>query len=103
MERSLVPSSSGLPPPSREEVRAKLAALLSGDVTRDEATEWAWQWVAADEPGVSDKPTWTALNQLAGADAISLDRPFLFLEADFQSWLDELDSSGELGAGETPG
>jgi len=78
------------PAPSRAEVEARLRELISGALGRDEATAWAMQWIAAATPGVDDPVVWRALGNLAGADAVSIDRPFLFEEIDFQAWLAEL-------------
>ena len=77
-------------PPSRADVEAELLRLIDGRTTRDEATAWAMQWVAASDPGVDDEVVWNALNNLAGADAVSTDGPYLFQEIDFRAWLDEL-------------
>ena len=71
-------------------MEARLLALIEGHLSRDDATGWAMQWVAADRPGVDDDVVWKALNELAGADAVSTDRPYLFEEVDFRAWLDEL-------------
>ena len=49
------------------------------------------QWIAAaDATGGDDPVIWRALNNLAGADAPSTDRPFLYEEVDFRAWLAEL-------------
>ena len=79
-----------LPAPSRAEVEARLLELISGELGRDEATAWALQWIAAATPGVDDPVVWRALDNLAGADAVSTDRPFLFDDVDFRAWLEEL-------------
>lgn len=76
--------------PSRADVETKLQGLIEGRVTRDDATAWAMQWVAAPDSGVDDPIVWNALNNLSGADAPSTDRPYLFTEIDFRAWLDEL-------------
>jgi hypothetical protein len=67
-----------------------LRELISGELGRDEAAAWAMPWVAAATPAVDDPVVWRALNNLAGADAVSTDRPFLFEEVDFRAWLAEL-------------
>lgn len=81
---------NALTPPSRADVEAQLLGLIDGRITRDDATAWAMQWVAASDPEVDDQVVWEALNSLAGADAVSTDRPYLFQEIDFQAWLDDL-------------
>lgn len=73
-------------------MEAKLLALIDGTENRQEVAAWAMQWVDADDPGVEDPAVWEALGNLAGADAISTDRPYLFEVVDFQAWLDELRS-----------
>lgn len=78
------------PSPSRAEVEARLLDLISGRLGREEATAWAMQWVAASDPGVDDEVVWSGLNNLAGADAPSTDRPFLYEDVDFRAWLAEL-------------
>jgi len=78
------------PAPSRAEVEARLRELISGELGRDEATAWAMHWIAAATPGVDDPVVWRALDNLAGADAVSTDRQFLFEEVDFRAWLEEL-------------
>ena len=78
------------PAPSRAEVEARMRELISGALSRDEATAWAMQWIAAATPAVVDPVVWRALDNLAGADAVSTDRPFLFEEVDFRAWLEEL-------------
>ena len=78
------------PAPSRSEAEARILGLISGGVSRDAATAWATQWIAAGDPGVDDPVVWRALQNLSGADAVSTDRPFLFEEVDFRAWLEEL-------------
>lgn len=72
-------------------MRRLLIGLLSGTGSRDEAAAWAWQWVAAGDPGVDDPVVWQALNALAGAASPSTDRAYLYERADFEAWLAEFD------------
>lgn len=78
------------PPPTRQEVEAKLSKLLSGNASREEVAEWAAKWVRMPAPNVEDRLVWKALTRLSGADMISTDRPYLYDENDFTSWLKEL-------------
>lgn len=79
---------SSLRAPTRDEVKAKLAKLISGHLSRDEVASWASQWVSAREPSVDDPAVWSALKSLSAADMISLDRPYLYNEIDFKAWLE---------------
>jgi hypothetical protein len=76
--------------PSRVEVETRLLDLIAGRIGRDEATNWAMQWIGSSDPDIDDEVVWRALNNLAGADAPSTDRQFLFDQPDFQAWLEEL-------------
>ena len=43
--------------------------LIARRMSRDDATGWAMQWVAAASSDVRDPVVWSALNNLSGADA----------------------------------
>lgn len=79
--------------PSREETASKLRQLIEGAITRQEASEWAMQWVAASDPNVQDERVWDALLALGGCDGPSTDRPYLYGVEDFKIWLHELNQS----------
>ena len=76
--------------PSRTEVAHRLQGLAEGVFSRGEVASWAKQWVLADDPQVSDRAVWRALQSMSGADLISTDRPFLYGPEDFRAWLQEL-------------
>lgn len=78
-------------PPSRTDVEDHLLDLISGDISRKEASDWARQWVITD--GAEIEPQiWEALRRLIAADMPSTDRPFLYERIDFQAWLADLRS-----------
>jgi hypothetical protein len=59
--------SSVPPPPSREQVEERFAALLDGGQSRDEVDRWAAQWVGAPDGGrVEDAVVWWALTLICG-------------------------------------
>jgi hypothetical protein len=80
------------PPPTRDDVAGVIRGLITGDTSRADASAWAFQWVAADSR-VDDPVVWKALNYLAGADAPTTDRPWLFEEIDFRAWLEDVTGS----------
>jgi hypothetical protein len=79
-------------PPSRADVRDWLNALLSGAVTRNEASAFAWYWFEKD--GIDDPIVWTAISDLLGAQTPTIDREWLYGESDFRSWLDRVEAAG---------
>lgn len=81
---------SGAQLPSRDEVASKLRALVAETAPRDEVASWASTWVSRDPSRIDDQPTWEALKNLAMADLVSLDRPYLYGREDFETWLAEL-------------
>jgi hypothetical protein len=54
------------------------------------------QWVAADEPSISDRAVWSALMHLAGADLRAGPTEYLHGEGDIHAWIDELGGGGVL-------
>jgi len=82
--------------PPREEVLEKL--LATGAMTREQASQWAVQWLTADdepdnEVRVTDVPAWHALMSLGGADLQGGNRPYLYNARDFRSWAEELNDA----------
>jgi hypothetical protein len=92
--------STHTPPfPSRSTVIQRLSALAEGSLTREEAAAWAQHWLIADlEPRmmkVSDLAAWEAVKNIAAADMVTTDRPFLYEQADFAAWSEELRNAPE--------
>ena len=82
-------------PPSRAAVKQMLMALLVGDTSREEAADWAVEWVRIDDPGIDDPVVWSALCHLARADLQTAPGEYLHHEDNFHSWLDELETAME--------
>ena len=78
-------------PPTRSEISDVIHLLLSGDLTRNGASEWADAWLLNDVP-VKDSVVWDAIKLLGAANLISTDRPFLYNEMDFEMALKKLAS-----------
>lgn len=81
------PASPPPPPPEREEVVARLEALASGDVSREEVSDWAARWVRMETSNINDQLIWEAVGTLSSADAKSAGGKYLYNEEDFQRWL----------------
>lgn len=88
------------PPPSREDVENRLLDLIGGGISREEASNWARQWVVADGAEI-ESHIWRALIQLLAADMISTDRPYLYEKSDFEAWLTDLRAQSRL-SGRSP-
>lgn len=84
--------------PARSEVMAKLSALVEGRCSPGDASDWANRWVMADhdpivDVRIDDRAVWDALVQMSGADMHGDDREYLYDQADYRSWLDQLHNS----------
>ena len=98
LRRSALPHRYAVP--SREDVAARLEALLADHsaAARENAAAWAVEYILFDDPQlypeVRDAAVWNALTQLAGVDL--RDAPDLFLHEteDVAVWLDELRGAG---------
>ncbi|MCE7009014.1 hypothetical protein LWC34_40305 [Kibdelosporangium philippinense] len=66
------------------EAKRLLAGLVSGEVSREEAADWAWPMVVDDERYPAK--LWEALGYLAGADLQVAPGKYLHGEADFRAW-----------------
>jgi uncharacterized protein YceH (UPF0502 family) len=82
-------------PPTLSEVVEKLQQLVSGHISREEASDWASPWITRfcefefGDPK-TDRKIRNALDCLSGADTPSTDREYLFEKIDFEAWLQEL-------------
>lgn len=76
-------------PPTRHEVAAVLRELIHGERTRESASAWASNWLLGDVR-IGDLAVWEAIELLGAADLVSIDRPFLYNNEDFQAVLDGL-------------
>jgi hypothetical protein len=79
------------PLPTRDEIAKKLRELINGTIDRRQAADWAAQWITIfDKYERTDKKVTSAISCLAAADLITTDRPYLYGQSDFESWLEEL-------------
>jgi hypothetical protein len=84
--------------PTVADVRARLEELIadSSASARDSVAAWASEYLLFDNPQVypriDDQDVWEALANLAAANMISTDRPYLYGTGDFTAWLRELPS-----------
>ncbi|OKA05344.1 hypothetical protein ATP06_0226625 [Amycolatopsis regifaucium] len=70
-----------------------LAALVKSEISREEAADWAIVRVREGASIYVDNPrVWTALDRLGGADLKIGPDAYLHGQADFESWLRELDA-----------
>ncbi len=75
-----------------EQVKRRITGLAQGSVSREEAADWAMERVKDESADYSSDATlWTALDRLAGADLQQGPGVYLHGEADFRSWLADLD------------
>lgn len=79
--------------PTRAEVRERILALIGGDESRQQASDWAAQWVRLPDPNIEDAAVWQAIKRLAGADLRSSKTTYLHTESDFLAWLKDLGDS----------
>jgi hypothetical protein len=84
--------------PTLGEIVQKLTQLAANEISRQQASDWASPWIVKyeeiqfDANYDLDRKIKKALDCLAGADAISTDRPYLYGQSDFERWLHDLTS-----------
>jgi hypothetical protein len=94
-------------PPTLPQVAQKLEQLVSGEISREEASVWASPWVTkfhefALDDRVLDRKVKRTLDNLAGANSPTTDREFLFGKVDFEAWLQELTEQSNYSKNQTP-
>ena len=76
--------------PTRQDIMEQLCQLIAGRKTREEVSAWAVQYICSDHPRVTDTVGWEALKTLGGADIRADLDHYLYDEADFKKWMEEL-------------
>lgn len=77
--------------PTKEDAAEVLRQLISGKITRENASDWANPWMLPEKAdSIGDYDLYHCLECLSAADMISTDRPYLYGTEDFESWLQEL-------------
>jgi hypothetical protein len=75
--------------PTKDDVVRTLESLIRGDLSREDASEWARPWITRLHH-ISDPEVRRGIDWLYGADAPTTDRPYLHGEEDFEQWLSDL-------------
>ncbi|WP_163539240.1 DNA-binding protein [Gracilibacillus sp. YIM 98692] len=75
--------------PNMKEVIEMLEKVLSGDLKREEISEWAESYVMADEPKVDDKNVWEMLQIISGIDILDSPKTYLHNEEDIKEWIEK--------------
>jgi hypothetical protein len=78
--------------PERSEVVQQMRAALAGEISREEAADWAGQWVYADRADVSDPVVWRGLMRLVGIDLQTDPDTYLHSDVDIVSWIEALEA-----------
>ena len=68
-----------------------MRAALAGAISREEAGDWAGQWVYADSSDVPDDVVWHGLMALAGIDLQTDPSTYLHSDADIQRWIEAME------------
>ena len=81
--------------PTREQVREKLYELQNGNITIEEASNWATEYVLFDDPQIypeiKDQLVWETICKLSGSDLQISKGTYLHSVGDFESWLAEFE------------
>ncbi|WP_432073375.1 DNA-binding protein [Streptomyces wuyuanensis] len=73
--------------PTLSAVRRILVGLIDGTISREAASEWAWQWITDREDEVTDRRLWEPLDTLSGAESKIDPETYLYSQEDFEDWL----------------
>jgi hypothetical protein len=91
-------------PPTRADIEARFAGLLSGAMTRDDVDRWAARWVADEVADVDDDLVWWGLERLCGIDLrTGPEDEYLHDEDQIAGWLSEFRRLVKADAAAAPG
>jgi hypothetical protein len=75
--------------PIMKEVIEKLEKVLSGDLNREDVSDWAELYVMADEPMVDDENVWEMLKTISGIDILDSPTSYLHNQEDIEEWIEK--------------
>lgn len=73
--------------PTVDEGINKLKLVLSGEMTREEASDWAESYVMCDDPEIDDDMVWDLLMIISGIDILDSPTSYLHSEEDIEEWI----------------
>ncbi|AME06923.1 DNA-binding protein [Bacillus siamensis] len=75
--------------PTMAECLKKAGLILNGQAEREEVSDWASEYVAADDPAVEDETVWEMLIYLSGFDLKDTPDSYLHTIEELRYWLQE--------------
>ena len=83
--------------PSRDEVKQRLLDLADGNSRRDQAEDWAAEFVIYDDPQlypeIDDPMVWDAIKAMAGCATLIAPDDYLYGAEDLRAWAALLEKS----------
>lgn len=73
--------------PTRAECLKKADLILNGQAVREEVSDWACEYVAADDPAVEDETVWEMLVYLSGFDLKDSPDAYLHTLEELRDWV----------------
>ncbi|EIF15266.1 MULTISPECIES: hypothetical protein [Bacillus] len=73
--------------PTRAECLKKAGLILNGQAAREEVSDWACEYVAADDPAVEDETVWEMLVYLSGFDLKDSPDSYLHKLEELRDWM----------------
>ncbi|MGP3780502.1 DNA-binding protein [Bacillus sp. 4A_MP3] len=76
--------------PTIAECLKKADLILNGQAAREEVSDWACEYVAADDPAVEDETVWEMLVYLSGFDLKDSPDAYLHTIEELKDWMAEV-------------
>lgn len=73
--------------PTRAECLKKAGLILNDQAAREEVSDWACEYVAADDPAVEDETVWEMLVYLSGFDLKDSPDSYLHTIEELKDWV----------------
>lgn len=75
--------------PTKHDIITKLQNILTGELTREEVSNWAMTYIDNDELQIDDFSAWELLKEIGGIDVIEAPDVYLYGVEDINKWIFE--------------
>ncbi|MBB6451659.1 hypothetical protein HNQ94_000080 [Salirhabdus euzebyi] len=79
--------------PNMSEIIKRLEKVLSGELKREDISDWASLYVMDDEPNVDDENVWEMLKIMSGIDILDSPTTYLYNQEDIKQWIEKAKDS----------
>lgn len=74
--------------PCKENIIQLLNAVLNYEITREDVSNWAKQYITSDLPEIEDNELWEFMKIIGGCDLKETPNDYLYSNDDLRNWIE---------------